>query len=309
MKKLKPKFKFKKVLLISCVFVFSFLVFRITNAANLYFEPAQGNYAKGDTFIENLILDTEDETINVVETKISYPAEILEVKEISTGNSILELWTNQPFAVKGVVSFTGGKPDGYKGKDGKIISIAFKVLKNGEAEIKVGNDTKVLLNDGKGTEAKLTLKSAFINTSGSKISGDEWEKLLKSDKTPPLPFKIKLSKDPSLFGNQYFISFATTDKETGIDYYEVLESPLTIKSNKVPSWKKTESPYLLQDQSLQSEIIVKAVDKAGNERMVKFNPRDNKKSLIVFFVFTIFIAIFLFFFAKRRKKHSTINSF
>lgn len=284
--------------------IFYFLDFNFVFAANLYFEPQQSSHAKGDVFIENLILDTQNEAINAVETKIIYPADILEVKEISTGNSVLELWTNPPSAVKGIVYFSGGKPGGYEGKEGKIISIVFKVIKNGKAEIKIGNDTKVLLNDGKGTEAALKTKSAIINVLGTKPSQDQWQQLLKNDKTPPLPFEIKLSRDPSVFGNQYFISFATIDKETGIDYYEVLERPLKIKNTKVPSWKKTESPYLLRDQLLQSEIMVKAVDKAGNERMVKLNRRDNKKYIILIsLIFAILVGTLLFFFINRRKKH------
>lgn len=301
MQKLKLQFKIQKLVFGVFVFTLLFLISYFVNAATLYFEPTEGNYAKGDTFIKNLILDTQNETINAIEAKISYPVDLLEVKEISTGNSILELWTNQPSATKGIVSFAGGKPDGYKGKDGKVISIVFKVLKNGEGEIKIDNNARVLLNDGKGTETKVETKSALINTAGSKTTEDEWEKLLKSDKIPPQPFKIKLSKDPFVFGNQHFISFATTDKETGIDYYEVLESPLNNKSNKASVWTRTESPYLLKDQSLKSEIMVKAVDKAGNERIEKLNPQKKGYYLIILILLIVVFGI-IFLIVKRRRK-------
>ncbi|MDD5551685.1 MAG: cohesin domain-containing protein [Candidatus Pacebacteria bacterium] len=303
MQKSKLQFKIKKSLLSIFTFSFLFLFFYFTNAANLYFEPAESNYAKGDTFIENLILDTQNETINAIEAKISYSVDLLEVKEISTGNSILELWTNQPSATKGIISFSGGKPDGYKGKDGKIISIVFRVLKKGKGEIKIDNNARVLLNDGKGTETKLETKSALINTTGDKATGDEWEKLLKEDKTPPQPFKIKLSKDSFVFDNQYFISFATTDKETGIDYYEVLEVPLDKKNNKVSEWVRTESPYLLKDQSLKSEIMVKAVDKAGNERIEKLNPQNKAYYLVILILLIIFSGVIFLIVKKRRKRN------
>lgn len=293
--------RLKNLIAIFLFFIFYFLFSNTVFAVTLYFEPTEGNYKKGDTFIKNLILDTQDEIINAIEAKISYPSDLLEVKEISTGNSILELWTNQPSATKGIVSFAGGKPDGYKGKDGKVISIVFRVLKKGKGKIEIDKNARVLLNDGKGTETKLETKSALINTTGDKATGDEWEKLLKEDKNPPQPFKIRLSKDPFVFGNQYFISFTTTDKETGIDYYEVLELPLDKKTNKVSEWMRTESPYLLKDQSLKSEIMVKAVDKAGNERIEKLNPQNKAYYLVILILLIVFSGIIFLIIKKRRK--------
>jgi len=37
-------------------------------------------------------------------------------------------------------------------------------------------------------------------------------------------------------------------------------------------WQVAESPFLLQDQALQSIVDVKAIDKAGNERMFQIAP-------------------------------------
>ena len=37
-------------------------------------------------------------------------------------------------------------------------------------------------------------------------------------------------------------------------------------------WKVGDSPYLLEDQSLKSIIKVRAIDKAGNERIVEIIP-------------------------------------
>ena len=87
---------------------------------------------------------------------------------------------------------------------------------------------------------------------------DEWRDLLVKDKTPPESFEITVNQDPSIFDNQYFISFFTADKESGIDRYEIQEGtePYIVGN----------SPYLLKNQKLGKIVRVKAVDKSGNER-------------------------------------------
>jgi len=122
------------------------------------------------------------------------------------------------------------------------------------------------LNDGFGTPAKLTLKEAVftILTEKAEVPKEEWQEELAKDDIPPEPFEIKISQDPNIFGGKYFIVFSTTDKQTGIDHYEVKEGKI--------DWKRAESPYLLEDQSLKSIIKVKAVDKAGNERIAEYIP-------------------------------------
>ena len=57
-------------------------------------------------------------------------------------------------------------------------------------------------------------------------------------------------------------------------------------------WRIAEGPYLLEDQSLESIIKVKAVDKAGNERMAQYLPERKPfpySLLITFFLLVIII--------------------
>jgi hypothetical protein len=94
----------------------------------------------------------------------------------------------------------------------------------------------------------------------------------------------EITRDSSIFDNKWFLVFATQDKGSGIDHYEILETRSNIKAiliNKKiflnyfkKQWKIGESPYMLNDQKLQSYIFVKAIDKAGNERIVKLKPQN-----------------------------------
>jgi len=89
---------------------------------------------------------------------------------------------------------------------------------------------------------------------------DEWQAFIDEDTTPPEHFEALISRDPSLFNNQYFVSFFTTDKGSGVARYEVREGDR--------DFLRAQSPHLLLDQSLESVIQIKAVDKAGNEIVI-----------------------------------------
>jgi hypothetical protein len=278
--------KFK--IIIFSVFIFLFLPL-VAKGAILYFEPSKGEHHLGDTFIVDLRIDTEGECINTVKAIVSFPKEILEAKDFSTGNSILNLWIENPKIdqKEGLISFVGGIPGGFCGplpgepeKPNLLGRIIFRVRETDaelehETEVKLEflDSCQVLLNDGFGTPAKLTLKEAIFTILPEKaeVPKEEWQEELAKDDIPPEPFEIKISQDPSIFGGKYFIVFSTTDKQTGIDHYEVAEQRRTLRQTTL-NWKRAESPYLLEDQSLKSIILVKAVDKAGNERIAEYIP-------------------------------------
>lgn len=233
----------------------------VTKGAVLYLSPASGDYHQGDTFIVEVRLDTQGEYINAVETNLNFPSDILEVKDLSSGNSVLTLWIKNPSFSGDVISFIGGIPAGYQGLDGLIGKIVFQAQEKagGDSAKIIFQESSVLLNDGQGTKAKLSTKGAVFNILPLelKIPKDQWKKELERDKIPPLPFKVEISRDSAIFEGKYFITFSTTDKETGIDHYEIKEGK--------KDWETGASPYVLKNQKLTSDIWVKAVDKAGNE--------------------------------------------
>lgn len=153
--------KFKSIILLTIGFT---LFPAITFAAVLYLEPSQGQYYQGDTFTAQVRVDTEGEAINTVEADIVFSPDLLEVVGLEKENSILRLWIGDPVYLndEGLISFVGGLPaPGYKGKDGLIGKIIFKVKSEGRAEVSFQeNSSKVLINDGFGTKALLTTRGA-----------------------------------------------------------------------------------------------------------------------------------------------------
>jgi len=262
-----------------CILIFAFCISSRVEAAILYLDSSQDQYHQSQTFIVELRVDAKDECINTIKGDLSFPQDVLEAVDFSQGDSILSIWLEPPDINQtlGLVSFIGGIPGGYCGKlpgepgrpdlIGKII-FNVKEVNGGQTSVEIEflNSSQVLLNDGFGTPAKLTLKGMAIKIlpGEGEVPESEWEKELKEDTVPPEPFKIEINKDPSVFEGKYFIVFQTQDKQSGIDYYEVKEGKR--------DWKRTESPYLLEDQSLRSIIKAKAMDKAGNERIAEYLP-------------------------------------
>lgn len=298
----KPK-QLKSIILLSVGFalfpIFSF-------AAVLYLEPSSGEYQPGDTFLVEIKIDTEEECINTVEANLSFSQDILEAVDFSQGNSILTLWVEPPsiFQERGLVSFIGGIPGGYcgripgdPGESNLLGKIIFKVgeTKINQAEIKFLDTSQVLLNDGFGTPAKLTTKGAILTILAEKLEvpKDEWQEELEKDNIPPESFEIEIHQDPAIFEGKYFITFSTTDKQTGVGYYEVKEGDR--------DWKEAESPYLLEDQGLQSIIKVKVVDKAGNERIAEYLPP--KKPFTYWIIILVLIGIGVIWWIIRRFKY------
>lgn len=270
-------------------------------AATLFFDPSGGEYQLGDTFLVDIKIDPEGECINSLEVHLKFSQDILMVKDFTIGGSILNLWLRKPEVnqEEGRISFIGGIPGGYCGRIpgdpdnsdvlGKIIfsipeTVVRKDIKEAySAELTFDKATKVLLNDGLGSEANLVLKKASFIISSEKINlpKEEWLGELLKDRIPPEDFEIRIYRDPNIFEGKYFIIFQTSDKQTGIDHYEIKEGQ--------KNWRRGESPYLLEDQKLRSIIRVKAIDKAGNERIAEYFP-----SKIIFWDLIPIIILFIF---------------
>ncbi len=247
------------------LFVICILLFGISLkavAAELSFQSNQDQISVGQEFELVLFLNTEKENINAIEGKINY-SDNLEIKEIRDGGSIITLWIKKPQLESGQIIFAGITPGGFIIEKGKVFSIIFQVKKIGNTTVSISN-ARILLNDGNGTPAKFTIKKYILNILERPIMSQT--PLIFEDKNKPVPFKIQISSDPNIFENRKFLVFVAQDKQSGIDYYEV-------KEGWFGSWKKTESPHLLNDQKLRSYIYVRAVDKTGNIQMATMPPQ------------------------------------
>ena len=258
-------------------------------AAEMFFSVPDPKPAVGELFKADFLINTEGENINAMAGNIIFSGDSLELKEIRDGNSIINFWVDRPALKDGKIIFSGISPGGYKGVNGALFSLIFRVLKSGSVSIQVAQG-QALLNDGKGTEAKLSAPALSFQA-GAKSDGAQ-ENYDLNDKTPPGSFVPEIGQDKNIADGRRFVVFAAQDKESGIDHYEVQEN----KSDKANGeWKIAVSPYVLQDQSLRSYVYIKAVDKAGNSTIATVNPKQPPLSFKTMFIYGIILVLGIFF--------------
>lgn len=214
-------------------------------------------------------LDTQGQNINAVEAHLSFDPSVFSIVGISDGGSAINLWIEQPAFSNslGTVDFSGIVPGGIDTASGTIVTLSIlPTIKSGGAstEFEVASAT-ALLNDGEGTAASLTIESnPFFLVATSSVMPS-----FSSDTQAPDPFTPEIASDPAIFNGQYFLSFAATDQGSGINHYEVLEVSTKGGNALSSSWQVVQSPYLLRDQTLASNIYVRAIDNAGNFRVAE----------------------------------------
>ncbi|MCK5122969.1 MAG: hypothetical protein KAQ87_02370 [Candidatus Pacebacteria bacterium] len=287
--------KFKSLFCILVCAVFFTFVFNLNNAlaTELFFEPQEINTTANQTEKAEIFLRTnDDESVNAFEISVEYPPEFLKLENWSDGNSIINLWIKEPKNDNGIFSFQGIIPGGYSGENGLLMTLYFKGIKEGLAEIKIRNNSKILLNNGLGTPAESSFSLATINIKMS----DEKEplKFEFTEKIPPESFSPIISRSNEIYNGKYFLVFFTQDKNSGIDYYEVSEG------NRL--FKTARSPYLLENQRLNEDIRIRAIDKAGNIRteiiLVEKTKEENEFKEILFFSVFLLLTIILVIFIK-----------
>jgi hypothetical protein len=127
-------------------------------SAELYLSPSSGSFLVGSTFSVSVFVNTEENEINVVWADLKFPPEILQVTSPTAGTSFITNWIVPPnySNEKGIISFRGGVPGGIITSAGLVSSITFRAVASGEAKIEFEEDSKILLNDGQGTDILTT---------------------------------------------------------------------------------------------------------------------------------------------------------
>ena len=275
--------KFKTLILIllsaSLYFLFSTIP---ALAAEVYFEAPAKELGLDKIFEVKVFLNTEGESINAIEGEILFPVDNLEFQQINDGGSFVSLWIKKPSFDKNSVIFSGISPGGYEGKEAYLFSLILKGKETGEVTIDAKN-MQLLRNEPPGFLVATRISSLKLEIKEQSLTP---EFSLPEDKTPPEIFTPYISKDSNVFDGKWFLVFATQDKISGIDHYEVQENRKQKIENR--KWILAESPYLLKDQELKSYIYVKTIDRAGNERTAALPPQNQSAWYEKYFLHIIF---------------------
>lgn len=240
-------------------------------ATTISFQATPASIGVGDIVRVSVLLDSTAPT-NAFSGTLQYSVAMLEPIVIYDGSSIISLWITHPAvpAAGESIAFEGITPGGFSGNAGVLFSVLFRAKTAGTASVSLG-EIDVLRNDGAGGKEPVTTKPLTL-VIGSSSTGGYTEPV---DEIPPESFTIYQGNDPQLFDGLNYLMFVAVDKNAGVDHYAAAESrvPAFLLPFFSLSWSTTTSPYVVADQYQTSTVYIKAVDRAGNERVTVFPPQ------------------------------------
>jgi hypothetical protein len=233
------------------------------SAAVLKVESDFSSLHVGDVFSVDLVIDTERQLLNAVETEVLFPVELLEYVANDDGQSVINLWIDKPrYHNLNLISFSGITPGGFSGTEIKLLSLTFKVVKVGQGNIEI-NQANLLVHDGLGTPAAVAKQNLHIAVS----EGVSDIVVNTFDDERPEAFMPVIIQDADVFDGANTLVFTTEDKGSGLDHFEVKEGWFGLYQDAV-------SPYRLENQALDKKIFIKAVDRLKNERVEILYPQN-----------------------------------
>lgn len=285
----------KKIFLFLFVLILSFIIAPSAKAdsASLYLSPASGSFLKGSVFTVSVFVNTEENEINTVCAELKFPADKLQITSPTAGTSFIAEWLTPPnYSNKdGIISFRGGIPKGITTSAGLVSAITFRAVSSGIAKIEFRQGSKILLNDGKGTDILTDTRDSEYNilippSEGPDVSSPthpnsnvwypdsspffSWEK-----EEGVIDFSWSFDQNPNTRpdgiseGEQTMASFSKV--KDGIWYFHLRQ-----KKDKV--WGKTSHSQIRVDTTSPEEFFPRVETPAGlisEEAMVYFESKDD----------------------------------
>jgi hypothetical protein len=202
--------------------------------------------------------------INAITAEITFDSTKLALESVITGHSVFPLWIERPIEREsGRVSFSAIAPGGFAGVQESVLELVFIAQRAGSSTIAY-EAARVLAHDGKGTDVEVSTRALVLESVENQETQVRWT--ADADTQPPEDFSVEIVQQSDVFNGDYMLMFHTLDKNGAIAAYYVKEFRYAWQEPFV-SWRLAESPYRINDQTLQSVIKVKAIDDAGNTKV------------------------------------------
>ena len=167
-------FSIKKLLILPFIFIsFSAPIFLYAETVNvdaskllshtdISFSPRFGSFEEDSVFQVSILVNTRGKSINGIEVRINFDKDRLSIINQTGGTSIIGVWVEPPRYdnTRGTASYVGVIPGGIITEAGLVGTITFKAKSAGQAVVSTASNSKILLNDGLGTETIVGLGRA-----------------------------------------------------------------------------------------------------------------------------------------------------
>ncbi len=179
-----------------------------------------------ETILEDTIFDvmffinSNKNNINTIELNIKFSPDKLSIVKPSGGKSLISIWLEPPkySNTEGTARFVGVIPNGIVTESGLITTITFKAKATGQATVTISRNSRVLANDGAGTEIPVEFGRAIYTI------------------IPKPPEGPKVFSETHPFSDQWYNNnnpVISWEKDLGVtDFsYELDNKPFTIPDN------------------------------------------------------------------------------
>lgn len=122
--------------------------------ATLFLTPRTATILEGSTFEVPIFINTHGASINTLELKVKFDQNKFIIVRPSGNKSIIALWLEPPAYsnTEGTVRLVGLIPNGITTQSGLITAMTFRAIAPGEGTVDISSQSRVLANDGLGTE-------------------------------------------------------------------------------------------------------------------------------------------------------------
>lgn len=170
-------------------------------AAGVYIVPKQGSYSRGDTVTADVKINSEGESINAAQAKVSWSTSVLELVDVSKDGSVFQFWVEEPVVAAGAnaVSFIGGTAKGISGGALQLLKLKFKAVGIGTVSLSL-SQAAVTASDGKGTNILSKVSGASYTVGAVEPSAEPSKELPKQETVPeakPEPPSAPASQPPA----------------------------------------------------------------------------------------------------------------
>ncbi len=255
-------------------------------------------------------LDTEGDSLNAVQGSFEFPPELITLETISTKDSMVDLWIEQPKeSSAGVVTWAGIIPGGFTtvrsafsegGQSGKIIRMSFRVKQAGTVLFSVPK-TVAARNDGYGTLIPLADSVLAVNVVPTTIKTSV---PTAHPEIVSLPAEdAQILRSPLVAGGKWFVAVAVNGNDYSVSRYQIAESfDPNVEDVPESAWVDMNGPTVLQDQGRNSFVHIRVLMADGRRGYLTLNPQSNYLLIsgILLAIALVLGALFVMLYSKKK---------
>lgn len=156
----------RRLFFISLFFLGTLGLAPATHAVVLSPGPLVDAVETDDVIRVEVLVDSQGEAINAVETAVTYSSQLLELMAVDRGQTIMPLWIEEPQLdlARGRIKLVAGVANGVVTNGAPLATLVFRAKLTGTAIVSLDvQATDVRLNDGIGSPAAVTIRPLSID--------------------------------------------------------------------------------------------------------------------------------------------------